>query len=188
MQLSVFCCGDFDLFLRFVLRQVPICPTLYFDGEGLQACVAWGVPQPLFFQRLLDLVVSSEWFLRSSKPCVTIAFAGVPFPCCLSSAFFNLRWMTNNQMKKTTRELFNVFLFFILFCVKLSFFYTTNYLDSFPVSSLKKRLSCLAKTFYLTYCGKNISQQNIPIYEAKALHRLTVRPSLERELISPRST
>ena len=26
--------------------------------------------RPMFFQRLLDLVVSSEWFLRSSKPCV----------------------------------------------------------------------------------------------------------------------
>jgi hypothetical protein len=37
------------------------------------------LPQPMFFQRLLDLVVSSGWFLRSSKPCVAMAFAGAPF-------------------------------------------------------------------------------------------------------------
>jgi hypothetical protein len=47
-------------------------------------------PQPMFFRLLLDLVVSSEWFLRSSKLCVAMAFADVPFPCCLSSAFFKL--------------------------------------------------------------------------------------------------
>jgi hypothetical protein len=41
------------------------------------------LPQPMFFQRLLDLIVSSGWFLRSSKPCVAMAFAGAPFPCCL---------------------------------------------------------------------------------------------------------
>jgi hypothetical protein len=60
------------------------------------------LPQPMFFECLLDLVVSSEWCLRSSKPCVTIsnlwflrsskpyvamAFAGAPFSCCLSSVF-----------------------------------------------------------------------------------------------------
>ncbi|RLN39689.1 hypothetical protein C2845_PM01G18420 [Panicum miliaceum] len=44
MQLAVFCCGDFDLFFRFVLRQDLVSSTLYFGGEGLQACVAWGVP------------------------------------------------------------------------------------------------------------------------------------------------
>jgi hypothetical protein len=35
--------GDFDLFLRCVLRQDPISSTLYFGDDGLQACVAWGV-------------------------------------------------------------------------------------------------------------------------------------------------
>jgi len=44
MQLVVHCCGDFDLFFRSVLRQDPISSTLYFGGEGLQACIAWGVP------------------------------------------------------------------------------------------------------------------------------------------------
>ena len=43
-----------------------------------------------------------------------------------------------------------------------------------------------AKNFisaYLTYCGKSSSQQNIPdaMQFAKALPRLIVRPSLERE-------
>ena len=47
-------------------------------------------PQPMFFQRLLDLIVSSKWFLRSSKPCVTMAFAGVPFPYCLFQCVFEV--------------------------------------------------------------------------------------------------
>jgi hypothetical protein len=45
------------------------------------------LPQPMFFQRLLDLVVSNRWFLRSSKPCVAMAIVGAPFPCCLPKAF-----------------------------------------------------------------------------------------------------
>jgi len=32
----------------------------------------------MFFQQLLDLVVSNEWFLRLSKPRVVMMFAGVP--------------------------------------------------------------------------------------------------------------
>ena len=68
-------------------------------------------PQPMFFQRLLDLVASSEWFLRSSKPCVAMVFACVPFPYCLFSVIFKLWWTTNNRMKKTIRELFGVILF-----------------------------------------------------------------------------
>ena len=44
MQLSVFCCGNFDLFFRSILRQDPVSSTLYFCGEGLQAYVAWSVP------------------------------------------------------------------------------------------------------------------------------------------------
>ena len=111
MQLVVLCCGNFDLFFRSVRQQDLISSTLYFGGKGLQACVACCVPQPMFFQRLLDLVASSEWFLRSSKPCVAMAFVGVPFPYCLFSVFFKLRWTTNNRTKKTIRELFDVFLF-----------------------------------------------------------------------------
>ena len=68
-------------------------------------------PQPIFFQRLLDLVASREWFSRFSKPCVAMTFVGVPFPYCLFSVFFKLRWTAHNQMKKTTRELFGVILF-----------------------------------------------------------------------------
>ena len=60
MQLVVLCCGDFDFFFRSVWRQDPVSSNLYFGGEGLEACVAWGVPQPMFFQQLLDLVANSE--------------------------------------------------------------------------------------------------------------------------------
>jgi hypothetical protein len=75
------------------------------------------LPQPMFFQRLLDLVVSSGWFLRSSKPCVAMTFAGAPFPCCLSSAIFKLWWTTNFGRKKAIRVFFNVILFSSRRCV-----------------------------------------------------------------------
>jgi hypothetical protein len=44
MQLAIFYYGDFNLFFRFVLRQDPNSLNLCFGGEGLQACVVWGVP------------------------------------------------------------------------------------------------------------------------------------------------
>jgi hypothetical protein len=44
MQLVVFCCGNFHLFLHLVMRQDLVSSTLYFGGEGLKACVDWGVP------------------------------------------------------------------------------------------------------------------------------------------------
>jgi hypothetical protein len=43
MQLAVLCQGGFDLFLRYVLRQLPVSSTHWFGDVGLQACVAWGV-------------------------------------------------------------------------------------------------------------------------------------------------
>ena len=117
--MTVFCCVDFDLFLRYVLRQDLVSSTLCFGGEGLQACIAWGVPQPMFFQQFLDLIVSSEWFLRSSKPCVAMAFACVLFPLLSFQCVFKFQWTTNNQLKKMTRELFCVILF-SLYCIVLS--------------------------------------------------------------------
>ena len=84
-------------------------------------------PRPMFFLRLLDLVASNEWFLRSSKACVAMAFAGVPFPYYRFNVFFKLRWTTNNRKKKTIRDLFSVILFsFMSFCVKLPYHCTTN--------------------------------------------------------------
>jgi hypothetical protein len=40
MQLAVLCWGGFDLFLRYVLRQVLISSTRWFGDDGLQACVS----------------------------------------------------------------------------------------------------------------------------------------------------
>jgi hypothetical protein len=42
-------------------------------------------PQPMFDRRLLDLVVCGEWLLRSSKPYMAMAFAGVPIHYCQCS-------------------------------------------------------------------------------------------------------
>jgi hypothetical protein len=103
-------------------------------------------PQLMFFQRLLDLVASSNWFLRSSKPCVAMAFAGVSFPYYLFSVFFKLRWTTNNRMKKKTRELFGVILFSLCRLVpscpyiilSIVFFDMNQIWDTFTMSYSKK--------------------------------------------------
>ena len=49
-----------------------------------------GFLQMMFFQWILDLIVSDEWILQCSKPCMVRVFVGVPFLCCLFSALFNL--------------------------------------------------------------------------------------------------
>jgi hypothetical protein len=62
-NLAVFGCGGFGLFLRSVLRQVPVkFRFLQSAGFVMKDCkpMLLGVlPQPMFFQRLLDVVVSS---------------------------------------------------------------------------------------------------------------------------------
>ena len=68
--------------------------------------------QPMLLQRLLDLVSRGEWLLRSSKPCMARAFAGVAFLCCWFSAIFNHRRAAYNQRRKKTSMLFIVILFF----------------------------------------------------------------------------
>ena len=83
---------------------------LFWRWRIASLCCLGCSPQPMFFQRLLDLV-SSEWCLWSSKLCVAMTFASVTFPYCLFSVFFKLQWTTNNRMNKATRELFGVILF-----------------------------------------------------------------------------
>jgi len=63
------------------------------DGEGRFL-------QPIFFKWVLDLVVSSEWLLRSSKPCLARMFADVPFLYCQA---------VDERRKKTTDLIFDVF-------------------------------------------------------------------------------
>ena len=65
--------SSFDLFgdkIRFLQPSVS-------EVKDCKPVLLGVFPQPMFFQQLLDLVASSEWFLRSSKPCVAMSFAGV---------------------------------------------------------------------------------------------------------------
>ena len=113
MQLTVFCCGDFDLFFRSVLRQDPISSTLYFGGEGLQACIAWGVPpadvlSAVARSRCKQQVIFAVFKALCGDSVCKYPFFLLPFQCV-----FQAPVATNNRMKKTTRELFDVFLFFL---------------------------------------------------------------------------
>jgi hypothetical protein len=88
MQLVVLCWAVLITFFDpFFVKFLFLQPT----GVVMMDCkpaLRGVLPQLIFFQRLLDLVVSNMWFLRSSNPCVAMVFAGAPFPCYLSSAFF----------------------------------------------------------------------------------------------------
>ena len=114
MQLVVFfvvatSTSSFDIFcdkIRFLQPSVLVV-------NDCKSVLLGVFPQPMFFLQLLDLVTSIEWFLRSSKLCVAMAFAGIHFPYCRFSVFLKFRWTTNNRKKKTTRDLFSVILFFL---------------------------------------------------------------------------
>jgi hypothetical protein len=84
--------------------------------------------KPMFFRWLLNLVVSGEWFLRSSKLCLVMTFACAPFSWCLSSAISGGQ-RSIKRKKGDFRVLHCNFIFFVLFCVKLFFIFM---IDCFP--------------------------------------------------------
>ena len=94
--MAVFYCGDFDLFLRSILRQDLVSSILYFGGEGLQACIAWGVPPADVLLAVVRSRCKQRVVLRSSKSCVEMLFAGVPFPYCCFNVFFKFWWMMHS--------------------------------------------------------------------------------------------
>jgi hypothetical protein len=105
--ISTFSCGLFYCkvwHLQYSVLMVKDCKPVLLGG----------FLQPMFFQWVLDLVVSGEWILRSSKPCIARVFAGVPFLCRLFSVFFNLRQAMDDQRKKMTVLNFNVLLLIFL--------------------------------------------------------------------------
>ena len=127
MQLVVLCCGDFDLFFRFFPRQDPVCSTHCFGGEGLQACVAWGVPPANIF----SAVASS----RCKQRVVFVVFKALcgddVYMCSFLLLSFQCIFQALVDDKQSDEEddqitLWCIFIFFILFCVKLSFYCTTN--------------------------------------------------------------
>jgi hypothetical protein len=74
------------------------------------------LPQPIFFQRLLDLVVSKDGFC-GLQSLVWRWHLQVPLSLVAFPEHFKLRWTANFARKKTTRVLFNVILFSFCHCV-----------------------------------------------------------------------
>ena len=93
------------LFL-FFMPQYPVSSTLYFRGEGLQACVAWGVPPA----DVLSAVARS----RCKQRVVFAVFKALGGDCVYRCPFPLLPFQC-------------IFIFFMSSCVKLSFFCNTNY-------------------------------------------------------------
>lgn len=72
----------------------------------------------MFLQRLVDLVVSGEWLMRSSKPWMARTLASIPFLYSMFSV--SLNFASNNQLNEDDENVFNVFLFLFYlwsFCV-----------------------------------------------------------------------
>ena len=55
--------------LQYSVFMVKHCKPVFLEG----------FLQPMFFQWILDLAISNEWILWSSKPCLARVFAGGPF-------------------------------------------------------------------------------------------------------------
>jgi len=127
MQLAVLYCGDFDLFFRSVRQQDLVYSTLCFGGEVLQACVAWGVPPA----NILSVVASS----RCKQRVVFVVFKALcgddAYRCLFLLLSFQCIFQAPVDDKQSDEEddqrtLWYIFIFFILPCVKLSFYCTTN--------------------------------------------------------------
>ena len=121
----VLCCGDFDLFFRFFPRQDPVCSTHCFGGEGLQACVAWGVS-------LAD-VLSAAARSRCRQRVVFAVFKALcgdgvcrcPFPLLPLQCIFQAP-VDDEQSEEDQRSLRCIFFIFMSSCVKLSFHCTIS--------------------------------------------------------------
>ena len=128
MQLAVFCCGDFDLFFRSVLRQDPVSSTLCFCGEGLQAYVAWSVPpadvlSAIARSRYKQRVVFAVFKVLCGDGVYRCSFPLLPFQCIFQAPVDD----EQSEEDDDQRSLQCNFIFFMSPCVKLSFHCTTNY-------------------------------------------------------------
>ena len=128
MQLAVLCCGDFDLFFRYVLRQDLISSTLCFGGEGLQACVAWDVPPadvPLAVarSRCKQRVIFAVFKALCGDDVCRCPFQLLHFQCVFQGPVDD----EQSDEEDDQRTLRCNFIFFMSSCVKLFFYCTTNY-------------------------------------------------------------
>ena len=122
-----FCCGDFDLFFRSVLRQDLVSSTLYFGGEGLQACLAWGVPaadvlSAVARSRCKQRVVFAVFKALCGDDVCMCSFFLLPFQCVFQAPIDDEQSVEEDDQ----RALRCNFIFFMSFCVKLFSFCNTN--------------------------------------------------------------
>ena len=144
MQLAVLCCGDFDLFFRYFLRQDPVFSTICFVGEGLQACVAWGVPSAdvlpaVTRSRCKQRVVFAVFKTLCGDDVCRCPFLLLPFQCISQTPVDD----EQSEEEDDQRSLQCNFIFFMSSCVKLFFHCTTN---CFPwYQSDMRHFFCLSK-------------------------------------------
>jgi hypothetical protein len=130
MQLTVLCCGDFDLSVRCVLRQDPVFSTLCSGDEGLQACVAWGVAPADVLSAVARSRCQQRVDIAVFKALYGDGVCRYPFLCCLSSVLFQApEAPVEDEQSKEEDDLSAIhcnFIFFASFCVKLSFLCTAD--------------------------------------------------------------
>jgi hypothetical protein len=139
MQLAILCWDGFDLFIRFVFRQVPVSSIRCFGDDGLQACVAWGVLpadvddglQACVAWGVLPADVLSAFARSRCKQLVVFAvfknlygdsvcrcsFPLLPFQCIFQASVDDELWKEEDNHSTLQCN----FIFFVSLCVKLSF-------------------------------------------------------------------
>jgi hypothetical protein len=127
MQLAVLSRGGFDLFLRYVLRQVPVSSTHWFGDDRLQACAAWGVaPADVLstFARshCKQQVVFAVFKALCGDDVCRCSFPLLPFQCNFQAPVDDELWKEEDDQSVLQCN----FIFFVSLCVKLSFPCTVN--------------------------------------------------------------
>jgi hypothetical protein len=122
MQLVVLCWGSFNLFLRFVLRQIPVPSTRWFGDEGLQVCVVWDVVpadvlSTIARSRCKQQVVFAVFKAMYGDDVCRCSFPLLPFQCFFQTSVDGELWKEEDD-----QSIFQCnFIFFTSLCVKLSF-------------------------------------------------------------------
>ena len=128
MQLAVLCCGDFSLFFDLFCGKIRFLQPSVFSGEGLQACVAWGVSPADVFSAVARSRCKQRVLFAVFKALCGDGVCRCPFPLlpfqCISQAPVDDE---QSEEDDDQRFLQCNFIFFMPSCVKLSFYCITNY-------------------------------------------------------------
>ena len=118
---------DLDLFFRYVLRQDLVSSTLCFDGKRLQTCVARGVPPADVLSAIARSRCNQRVVFAVFKALCRDGICRCLFPLLFFQCVFQAPVDDEHSVEEDDQRALRCnFIFFMSFCVKLSFYCITN--------------------------------------------------------------